>query len=546
MRRISVLASAVLLLTAAALAKNVRKIHFTGQSWWEHVRVLADDSMEGRETGSMGLRKAEAYAVERLKGYGLEPAGTDGYYQPVKFIERSIDEKNSSAALVENGKETPLTLGEDAYFSTRVEGTDQEISAPLVFAGNGLKVPENNLDDFSGLDLHGKVVVYLSGSPSEIPGPLAAHYGSVAERWKVLHDAGAIGLIIIPNPASMDIPWSRMSLNRTHPSMDLADPELNETAGLKVALIFNPAGAEKLFAGSGHSFAEIAALGKDRKTLPHFPLAVSLKARAAIQRKEIESANLVAELPGIDPKLKNEYVVLSAHIDHVGIGQPIAGDRIYNGAMDDGSGSALLLDMADSLLHGDHSKSGTVRREKLRRSVLFVFFTAEEKGLLGSQYFAAHPTVDPKSIIADINTDMFLPVIPLKVLRIQGLHDSTLGDRAAEIARTLGVKPVPDPEPLRNLFIRSDQYNFIRHGVPSVIMDVFAEPGTPESKTLKDWLTYRYHAPSDDVNQPVDIHAAALYEEIVRRLLVETAIEPARPEWHRDSFFRRYATASAD
>ena len=546
MRRTYLLASVALLFTAAVFAKNVRKIHFSGQSWWEHVRVLADDTMEGRDTGSMGLRKAEAYAVERLKGYGLEPAGTDGYYQPVKFIERSIDEKNSSAALVENGKETPLMLGEDAYFSTRVEGTDDEVSAPLVFAGNGLRVPENNVDDFSGLDLRGKVVVYLAGSPSEIPGPLAAHYGSIAERWKVLREAGAVGLIIIPNPASMDIPWSRMSLNRAHPSMDLADPEFNETAGLKLALIFNPESAEKLFAGSGHSFAEIAALGKERNLLPHFPLSVSLKARAAIQRKEIESANIVAKLPGSDPKLRNEYVVLSAHIDHVGIGEPIAGDRIYNGAMDDGSGSALLLDMADSLLHGDHTKSGKPRPEKLRRSVLFVFFTAEEKGLLGSKYFAAHPTVDPKSIVADINTDMFLPIIPLRVLRIQGIRDSTLGDHAAAIATALGVKPVPDPEPLRNLFIRSDQYNFIRHGVPSVIMDVFAEPGTPEAKTLKDWLTYRYHAPSDDVNQPVDLHAAALYEEIVRRLLVETAIAPGRPEWHKDSFFRRYAISSGD
>jgi Zn-dependent M28 family amino/carboxypeptidase len=546
MRRIYALASVALLLTAAALAKNVRKIHFTGQSWWDHVRVLADDSMEGRDTGSIGLRKAEAYIVERLKGYGLQPAGTDGFYQPIKFIERSIDEKNSSAALVSNGKEEPLTLGEDAFFSTRVEGTDEEVSAPLVFAGNGLKVPEANHDDFAGLDLRGKVVVYLAGSPSEIPGSLAAHYSGIGERWKVLRDAGAVGMIIIPNPASMDIPWSRMSLNRAHPSMDLADPEFHETSGLKVALIFNPASAEKLFAGSGRSFSEIAALGKERKLLPRFPLAVSLRAHAAIQREELESSNVVAKLPGSDPKLKNEYVVLSAHTDHVGVGQPIAGDNIYNGAMDDGSGSALLLDMADSLLHGDHTRSGKVRPEKLRRSVLFVFFTAEEKGLLGSKYFAAHPTVDPKSIIADINTDMFLPIIPLKVLRIQGIHDSTLGNRAAEIATSLGIKPVPDPEPLRNLFIRSDQYNFIRHGIPSVIMDVFAEPGTPQAKTLKDWLTYRYHAPSDDVNQPVDLQAAALYEEIVRRLLVESAINPARPEWRKDSFFRRYATSAGN
>jgi Zn-dependent M28 family amino/carboxypeptidase len=539
MRRISLLVSAALVLAATLFAKSSPTLRFNGQSWWDHVRVLADDTMEGRDTGSLGLRKAEAYVVERLKGYGLQPAGTGGFYQPVKFIQRAIDEKKSSASLLDEGKEETLVLGEDAYFSTRVEGSDQEIAAPLVFAGNGLRVPESKLDEFSGLDLHGKMVVYLAGSPSEVPGSLAAQYGRIDERWKILRQAGAVGIIVIPNPASMDIPWSRMSLNRAHPSMDLADPEFNEIAGLKLAMIFNPESAEKLFAGSGHTFAEIAALGKDRKALPHFPLSISLKAHAAIQRTEIESANIVAKLPGSDSKLRNEYVVLSAHLDHVGIGEPVAGDRIYNGAMDDGSGSALLLDFAALL--GPHGGVPGSKRIKLGRSVLFVFFTAEEKGLLGSRYFAARPTVPGKSMIADLNTDMFLPIIPLKVLRVQGIHDSTLGDRAAEIAKSLNVKAVPDPEPLRNLFVRSDQYNFIRRGIPSVIMDVFAEPGTAEAKTLKEWLTYRYHAPSDDVNQPVDLHSAALYEEIVLRLLAKIANSKSRPQWHEDSFFRRYA-----
>jgi Zn-dependent M28 family amino/carboxypeptidase len=180
--------------------------------------------------------------------------------------------------------------------------------------------------------------------------------------------------------------------------------------------------------------------------------------------------------------------------------------------------------------------------EKLRHSVLFLLVTSEEKGLLGSKYFTAHPTVPAKSIVADINVDMFLPIAPLKVLRIQGIADSDLGEHAAEIARSFSVKPVPDPEPLRNLFIRSDQYNFIRHGVPSVIMDVFFEPGSSEQTLFKDWLTNRYHAPSDDVNQPVDLGAAALYEEIAHKLLVGTANASARPQWNADSFFKRYAT----
>jgi Zn-dependent M28 family amino/carboxypeptidase len=512
-------------------AKTPKTI-FDGKTWWDQVKVIADDSMEGRETGSLGLRKAQAYAVEQLKRAGLAPAGTDGYYQNVKFVQRQIDEKNSYAFLSQHGQANPVALGDDGYFSTRVEGSDDEINAPLVFAGNGLQVPENNLDELAGLNLKGKIVVYLAGSPSTVDGSLAAHYGGLAQRWKKYAEGGAIGMIVIPNPASMDIPWSRMSLNRAHPSMDLADPEFNEVAGLKLAMVFNPASAEALFNGSGHSFAEIADLGRERKPLPHFDLNVSLKARAVIQKFNLESANIVAKLSGTDAKLKNEHVILSAHVDHVGIGEPVNEDRIYNGAMDDGSGTAAVLDIAASLKQ---------HPETLKRSILFVLVTAEEKGLLGSKYFAAHPTVDAKSIVADINIDMFLPIVPLKILRVQGINDSTLGDRAAAVAGAFGVRAVPDPEPLRNLFVRSDQYNFIRQGVPAVIMDVFYEANSPEAKIFKDWLTQRYHAPSDDVNQPVDLHSAALYEGIVRRLLVETANANERPQWKPDSFFRRYA-----
>jgi len=527
----------VLFAGAAVAEQKPAKLLFDGETWWDHVKVIADDSMEGRETGSLGLRKAEAYAVEQLKRAGLEPAGTDGFYQNIQFVQRQIDEKNSYAFLSKDGQSTAVALGDDAYFSTRVEGSDKEVNAPLVFAGNGLQVPESHLDELAGLDLKGKVVVYLAGSPATVPGSLAAHYGGLAQRWKAYASAGAVGIIVIPNPASMDIPWSRMSLNRAHPSMDLADPEFNEVAGLKVAMIFNPASADALFDGSGHNFAEVAALARDRKKLPLFALAVSLKAQAAIEKAQIESANVVAKLTGSDPRLKNEYVVLSAHIDHVGIGEPVNGDRIYNGAMDDGSGTAAVLDIAASLKR---------HPEKLKRSVIFLLVTAEEKGLLGSKYFVARPTVDAKAIVADINIDMFLPIVPLKVLRVQGINDSTLGDEVTAIAKSSGVKAAPDPEPLRNLFVRSDQYNFIRHGIPSVIMDVFYEANSPEAQTFKDWLTERYHAPSDDTDQPVDLHSAALYEQIVRRLLVETANDAQRPQWKADSFFKRYASSSSN
>ena len=527
----------LVLATIPTLAQSAPRNTFDGKTWWDHVKVLAHDNMEGRDTGSPGLRKAEAYVVDQLKKSGVQPAGRDGYYQPVKFESRQIIEKDSSAALIRDGKVEALTLGDDIIFNTRID-LAPEVEAPLVFVGYGLTVPEKNYDDLAGLDVKGKVVVILSGSPAEIPGPLASHYQTAAERWKGLDKAGVVGVIYVLNPASMDVPWSRIALNRTHVSMELADPVFNETASEKLSMLFNPALADKVFAGTGHTFAELAALGKDRKPLPHFPLPVSIRAKAKLEKKTIDSDNIIAKVPGSDPVLKNEYVVLSAHIDHVGIGEPINGDRIYNGAMDNASGSAVLLDVAAAL-----KKSP----EKLKRSLLFVFVTGEEKGLLGSKYFTQYPTVDTKSMVADINIDMFLPIIPLKMLVVFGIAESDLGDLARDVAQSRGVQVEPDPEPQRNLFIRSDQYNFIRHGIPALAMGVAPDPNSPEQKQIfKDWLTNRYHAPSDDLAQPIDFSAAAQYEEIIRSLMIKVANDAQRPEWKPDTFFRRYAQAGSN
>jgi Zn-dependent M28 family amino/carboxypeptidase len=526
--------SAALLLSLAGAAQAAE--HFDGTSWWNTVKVLADDKFEGRDTGSDGERQAQAYIVGRLKALGVAPAGTNGYYQAVKLRTLEIQEADSTLALQRDGHAQPLTLGEQAFFSTRVMPAPK-LEAPLVFVGYGLNIPEQGYNDFAGLDLKGKVAVVFTGSPAEIPSALSAHYQSRAERYKALKAAGAIGLISIPNPASMDVPWPRMSLNRNHPSMDLIGPEFEETAGAQLAVTFNPAYADLLLEGTGHTFSEIAALGKDRHALPRFPLLVSLRATTHTTSHDVESTNIVGQIPGRDPKLKSEYVVLSAHIDHLGIGEPINGDRIYNGAMDNGSGSALLLDMARTLQHS---------RVPLKRSVLFVWVTGEEKGLLGSKFFAAHPTVAATSMVADINTDMFLPIVPLKILTVYGLAESDLGDRVSTVAERLGLHVQPDPAPLRNVFIRSDQYNFIREGVPSVMIDVGYTPGTPEEQILKDWRTQRYHAPSDDTQQPVDLATAAAYEEVIRALTIEVANDPSRPLWKHDSFFRRYAAGGAN
>lgn len=522
----------VLIMCAAVVAQENKPAKKSdGKSWWEHVKVLADDNMEGRDTGSAGHKRAAAYVADQMKKDGLKPAGTDGYFQAIKFVTRKIDESKSSMSLIRDGKEEPLSLGEDANLGVRGNPT-AETEAPLVFVGYGLRVPEANYDDFAGLDLHGKVAVIFAGAPPQIPAALAAHYQSGEERVKTLKALGAVGTINIANPKHMDIPWSRSTLGRLKPSMSLADsdaPTLSFGAG------FNPAHADKLFAGTGHTLDEMVELAEAGKSLPTFNLPVSVKAKVKFDSSEVESQNIVGLWPGTDAKLKQEYVVLSAHVDHLGIGDPVStdpSDHIYNGAMDNASGVAMVLDVAAKM------KAANARP---KRSVLFVIVTGEEKGELGSTYFAHHPTVDSKAIVADINTDMFLPLYPLKYLIVYGLEESTLGDNVRAAAKDQDVEVIKDPEPQRRSFIRSDQYSFIKAGIPALAMKDGYINGSPEDKTFHDWLHTRYHAPSDDLNQPVDMGAAGRFEDVLMDLAERVADQPDRPKWNPGSFFKRFS-----
>ena len=523
------------LLTATVMIVMAGSIGLRGDDtatrWWSHVEALANDGMEGRNTGSPAHKRAADYVAAQFKKSGLEPAGAGGYIQPVAFKTRRIVEAKSSLALVKNGKSETLTLGEDANISVRVDPAPA-VDAPLVFVGYGLNIPERRINDFAGVNLQGAIVVYLSSTPKSLPGPLQAHFGSAAERWKMYQAAGAIGTVSVANPKNMDIPWARSTLARLQPAMSLADATLDDAPGQRLSITMNPAHADKLFEGSGHTFAELLALVDGDKPVPSFALPARLKATAAVERSDVESQNVAGILRGSDAKRRDEFVVVSAHLDHLGIGGAVNGDTIYNGAMDNASGIAAILEVAASL----HETSA-----RPARSILFVAVTGEEKGELGSRYFAAHPTVPRASIVANVNTDMFLPLFPLKMLMVLGLDESDLGNDIRATAKAVGVSVQADPEPQRNRFVRSDQYSFVKVGIPALAMKVGYDVNTPEAAIAAKWTAERYHAPSDDLNQPIDRSAAGKYVEVVRDLAVRIANRTDRPKWHDTSFFKRFA-----
>ncbi len=516
-----------------------------GEQWWAHVRVLADPAMKGRLTGSAEYLKAAAYVVDQFKQWGLRPAGVNGsWYQPVRFdVQRVIADK-SSLTLVVDGKETPLAIGEDAILGTRMQ-QPATIEAPLVFIGYGLNLPESGYDDFDSKELpraalKGKIVVVVNGGPADLPGPLKS-YARTAPMIRAIRAAGAVGLISIPTPKSMDFGWQRIASSASQPGMRLAamagdaavgerHPALADDHGELFTATFNPAEAEKLFEGSGHAFADILALADAQKPLPRFVLTRRLRASVVTENTRVESPNIAAVLQGADPVLKSQYVIVSAHLDHFGVGAPIHGKTIYAGAMDDASGVATVLETARALTRGERPK----------RSILFLVFTAEEKGLLGSRYFAGHPTVPADSIIADLNLDMFMPIFALKKLHVQGLEQSTLGDAARTVGAAHHIEIAGDPEPDRNSFVRTDQYSFVQAGVPALAMKFGWTPGSPEYKAWRGWLAERYHSTDDDLNQPVDLVAAAQFNAFFADLARTVANDAGKQHYLSTSFFRRF------
>jgi hypothetical protein len=498
----------------------------------EHIRYLASDRLAGRGPGTPGYDSAARYVAEHFAALGLDSAGTEGYFQPVPF-RRARAVEGSSLVLTGRSGRRALAAYRDYVPFPNFIAPREEVTAPLVFAGFGVTATERGYDDYRGVDAKGKIVVLLTGAPSSFPPAERAHYASGRMKRENAVRRGAVGMLVV-RTRDQSFPWDRLVRQSHRGNLRWLDRN-GEPADISPALrgsgTLSDSAARQLFEGAPQPLAEVLAAAEAGKP-PAFDLPVRATLRTVSVHDRIESPNVAGLLRGSDPRLRDEVVVYTAHLDHLGIGEPVQGDSIYNGALDNASGSAALLEVA---------RAFATLREAPRRSVLFLAVTAEEEGLLGSDYFAEYPTVPLERIVANVNIDGLAILYPFREMIAFGADHSTLDSTVARVARGMGVTLAPDPFPQEAFFIRSDQYSFVRRGVPALFpfMGLRSDSGVDAPARFKEWLATRYHLPQDDVDQPMDLESGARNAQLEFLVGLEIANANERPAWKEGDFFGR-------
>jgi Zn-dependent M28 family amino/carboxypeptidase len=501
-----------------------------------HMRFLADDLLEGRATASRGYDLAARYVETAFEGMGLAPGGTGGsYLQPVPLVKTTTVASECSMAVLRKGRRTELKHGEDYLLSADgLAEVESSLTAPVVFVGFGTTAPEQDHDDYAGVDVRGKLVVVLPDAPTSFPSNQRAFYSRSLYKVENAAAHGAAGVIRMSTPKSeLRRPWENQVRHSKSPDFSWADEQGRGHGiypGIRGLASLSPKAAKDLFAGAPHSLEEVFEAAEAGRPLS-FALPVEMSLRTVGRQERAASPNVAAVLPGSDPRLREEYVVLTAHLDHVGVGEPIDGDAIYNGAYDNASGIAVLLEMARAFARLPVAP---------RRSLVFLAVTGEEEGMQGSDFFARHPTMPGGRIVANINMDMFLMFHSLRDVVAFGAEHSSLGRVVEEAAGRLGIEVSPDPSPEEVIFVRSDHFSFVRQGIPAVMLfNGFKTEGseTAGQEAFRKWMAERYHKPGDDLKQDFDFEAGAQFARLNFLIAWQVAQEEKAPSWNPGDFF---------
>ena len=497
-----------------------------------HMKFLASDLMEGRETGSRGYDIAAQYVATQFELEGLHPAGTDGYFQPVKFMRTTLAEGSAKAGLTSGNNFEPLVFAKDFLTYGGTGAPHEQLDAPVVFAGYGISAPSLDHEDYVDIDVKGKVIAILGGAPSRFPTDERAFYSSTRGKVQAAVEKGAVGVIMLRTKSSAERnPWDRMVKGVNSPGFSWVDADglsSNPSALMKGSMVVSKAGADKLFANAPISFEDVLAAAES-DTLTSFDLAISVSMERRSNQTWMESANIAGILEGSDPSLKHEYVIYSAHLDHVGVRPSNGEDTIHNGAYDNAAGTAIVLEMIKAM-----------KKAKPKRSIMFLMVTAEEKGLQGSDFFAQNPTVPKAQIVANINIDMPVLEFQSKDLIAFGGKHTTLITPVERAAEKVGLTLSPDPWPAMVIFIRSDHFSFVKQGIPAVMLWPGLTATDPEidgDKSRKGFMSTHYHRPSDDMSLPFDPAAAEQYARMNYLVGLDVANAKDRPKWQDNNFF---------
>ena len=523
---------------AAAVSLVALAAPLAAQNWQpsegelrSHVSFLASDEMKGREAGSPEYDIAARYVASQFDALGLKPVGAkDSYLQPVPLVMfRAANE--GKIELVSGTTATALEFGIDYLPGASPLAAELMKDAPLMFVGFGVVAPGFKRDDYAGLDVKGKIVVLLAGAPATLPTEERAHYGNGVSKRLAAAERGAVGTITVDTPTREKVStfarrarnWRYMGATWAHAD---GAPDFPGGGAPGLATI-SLAGAEKLFSGMPGGAKAVFAAAEGKAANPK-RMAMPISARVALKTeiKRVGSSNVAGLLEGSDPTLKDQVVVLSAHLDHTGICPEVKGDTICNGAMDNAVGIASMIEVAHGFKH---------LKARPKRSILFLAVTAEEKGLVGADYFANNPTLLKGNLVANVNLDMPIITYDFKDVVAFGAERSSIGPAVARAGATMGIGLVPDPEPEQGIFTRSDHYRFVQQGIPSVFL--VTGPGGDGAVVGKAFQKDHYHQPSDDMNLPFVWSAGTKFVALNLAIARELADAPERPRWNKGDFF---------